>query len=325
MKSTLWSRTTAYRFSEDDSNSLSPEQKQLEALIRSGEANDSNLHRYSDQYFLENISTIRQNLLEWIAFDKTGNVLELDAKSGLMTELLCARFGHVTAVIPDAGDAYLNFLRNKSHNNLDIRTCHADGVGAPFADGTVSETEGSKNGSDLFDAVTLTGIDAFFIDGLFPELKNENDPDQKLGVLLSFVHSCLDDQGQLILAVNNRLGIQYWSGNVDRCSDKIFDTVCGNISGQKEYSFSKKALTKILSEEKFCDISFYYPIPDYRFPQEIFSDSRLPNPGDVRPVSVNYEKDHYQLFDEKMAIDSLCKDGLFDQFANSYLVLCRKG
>ena len=320
----LCERTKIYNFSDADRDILSPQQKQLEALIKSGKDDDLQLHLYNDSYILENISTIRQNLLEWISFDNTKKALELDGKTGLLTEILCRRFSQVTSVIANRQDAYLNFIRNRNYleadtksisasSRLEIRTCG-------FFD------DQKCNGSnELFDVVFLIGMDADFFKNLFFDYNDISDPNHRLQLLLSLAYSSLADNGELVLAVNNRLGIQYWSGTLDRCSENIYDSICGNTAGQTEYSFSKKALIKLLNQEKFCDISFYYPSPDYRFPQEIFSDSRLPRPGDIRPVSVNYERDHYQLFDKKNAIDSLCEDGLYDQFANSYLVICKKG
>lgn len=291
----------------------------------------------SNVYLLQELSPIRQNLLDWIPFSSEETVLELGGKTGILTEFLCKRCGMVASVVASETDAYVNAARNENARNLQIRLC-----GGRDAQSN-SDENGISNPSpkDGFDTVTLIGADIELQQGIFsngnatitdapaPQSNNiadtTNNHRNQYMRLLALAHHYLTPHGRLILAVNNRLGIQYWSGKTDSCSPSLFGSVQGDTEEQTEYCFSKKQLISMLEETGFASMQFYYPVPDYLYPTQIFSDDYLPQVGEIRPTSAHYNAIRYQLFDEKKAFDALCEDGLFDVFANSFLILCSKG
>ena len=69
---------------------------------------------------------------------------------------------------------------------------------------------------------------------------------------------------------------------------------------------------------------FYYPMPDYKLPAVIYSDSYLPGPGELRNIKRAYSGTNYQMFDEETAYDTVCGDNEFPYFANSFLVIAEK-
>lgn len=71
--------------------------------------------------------------------------------------------------------------------------------------------------------------------------------------------------------------------------------------------------------------SFYYPLPDHKLPTAIYSDGYLPPKGEVPSLFAEYERPRYRLFSEEAVIDMLNEAGSFPAFANSYLVIWRKG
>ena len=151
----------------------------------------------------------------------------------------------------------------------------------------------------------------------------KNTKSQYANIVHSVNHS-LKTGGKLILAINNRLGIQYWTGKTDRCSPTIFARIENACENAEEYSFSKKVMIEILRECGFSKMFFYYPSPDYIYSQNIFSDNYCPRIGDVRPVTNHFERENYQVFDENKAMDAFCEEELFDQFANSFLIIAEK-
>ena len=62
-------------------------------------------------------------------------------------------------------------------------------------------------------------------------------------------------------------------------------------------------------------------MPDYKLPTEIYSDDYLPGPGTLRNITVSYDRERYQFFDEEKAMDALCEDEMFAEFANSFLIV----
>ena len=81
-------------------------------------------------------------------------------------------------------------------------------------------------------------------------------------------------------------------------------------------------LENILSEAGFSNYKFYYPEPDYKLPEVIFSDDRLPNPGEIRNYRKDYCSPRQYLFNEAIVEDQICRDRKYDYFANSYLIEC---
>ena len=64
-----------------------------------------------------------------------------------------------------------------------------------------------------------------------------------------------------------------------------------------------------------------YPYPDYKFMTTLFSDSRLPLPGELINNARNFDRDRMQLFDERKAFDGILEEKMFSFFSNSYLAV----
>ena len=61
-------------------------------------------------------------------------------------------------------------------------------------------------------------------------------------------------------------------------------------------------------------------MPDYKMPTTIYSDKHLPSVGELRNVVNVFDRERYQTFNEEVVYDQLVKDGMFDYFANSFLI-----
>jgi GT2 family glycosyltransferase/SAM-dependent methyltransferase len=112
----------------------------------------------------------------------------------------------------------------------------------------------------------------------------------------------LKKDGILILAVPNLLGMKYWAG-----------------TAREEHSLSKKGLLQLLNPADAA-ARFYYPMPDYRTPITVYSDEYLPKKGDLTRVMSAYDYPEYHAMDAGEGFDVVCEEGVFDQYANSYLV-----
>lgn len=111
----------------------------------------------------------------------------------------------------------------------------------------------------------------------------------------------LKPDGVLILAVPNALGIKYLAG-----------------AQTEEHGLTKQQIVDLLGDKK--DTKFYYPMPDYRTPISIYSDEYLPKKGDLTRVIPAYDYPRYHTIDMGEKLDLACESGMFDQYANSYLV-----
>jgi hypothetical protein len=84
-------------------------------------------------------------------------------------------------------------------------------------------------------------------------------------------------------------------------------------------TFTRTELTDILGEVGFSHTFFYYPYPDYKFPNEIFTDETLETNHYGRPI-INIEDGRYCLFNENTVGDFLLHEHVRGVFANSFLV-----
>ncbi len=121
--------------------------------------------------------------------------------------------------------------------------------------------------------------------------------------------------GTILLATNNRFGIAYFAGASFK--GKIYDT----ILAEQGPLYGKKEIEKLLQEQGLNQYQFYYPLPNYKMPNVIFSEQYMPNENTTKMMyNIMYEKGSVVVFDELKALKQLTKNGLFDFFANSYLV-----
>ncbi len=121
--------------------------------------------------------------------------------------------------------------------------------------------------------------------------------------------------GKILLATNNRFGICYFAGASK--NGRIYDT----IQNEKQDLYSKQEIEEELSRLEIKNYKFYYPLPNYKMPNVIFSSDYLPNENTTKLMyNIMYEKGSVVVFDELKAIKQLTKNKQFEFFANSYLV-----
>ena len=168
-----------------------------------------------------------------------------------------------------------------------------------------------------FDYITLIGVleytKSFF---------NGEDP---YGEFLRKIKKFLKKDGKLIIAIENKFGLKYWAGSKEDHSGMYFDSIYGYIQNSEFETFSKQELTNIISSNGFIVEKFYYPYPDYKFPQEIFSDDYLPDINHSLANAPNYDLDRLQLFNEKKAYYNINRNKSFDFFSNSFLLFAGLG
>lgn len=247
--------------------------------------------------FLYHLSPIRENLLEWYDFNPQGSVLEIGAGCGAITGLFCRRLKRVVAIDLSKKRSTINATRNKEYSNLEI-------IVGNFEDVKIEEK---------FDYVTLIGVfeySNYYINGEKPYEQ-----------MLESVKQYLKPDGKLLIAIENKYGLKYWSGATEDHTGNYFDGLKNYASVDRVRTFSKNQLTKLLIDSGFSKNEFYYPMPDYKLPNEIYSDNYLPQKGSLRNVSTSYDRERYELFEEELAFDDICEDGRFPEFANSFLVI----
>lgn len=248
---------------------------------------------------LYHLSPIRRNLLEWIDFPESNNVLEIGAGCGALTGLLCEKFNTVKAIELSKRRAEI-IINRYPHHNLEV-------IVGDFNEINIDEK---------FDVITLIGVLEYAA-----KFSVENNP---YFSFLKSIYDILKPGGTLIIAIENKFGLKYWAGAPEDHTRNLYEGIENYNRGSGIKTFSKTELNDLLTKANFTDNLFYYPMPDYKLPNQIFSDSYLPSIGDINGFFPNYDAPKIQMLNEKMAFNNIISNNQFPFFANSFLVVCRK-
>lgn len=222
---------------------------------------------------LNALSPIRGNLIEWLDFTGEDEVLELGSDYGGMTGLLAERCAHVTVMDERDECLLVNRERNREKENI---------------------TYGFQDSGQKFDWVILVG----------PE------PHTSLEDTVRKAGAYLKDQGRLVFACENTLGLRF---------------LAGGEHDREESSWMMGELKAAFGACGFTRTEFYYPMPDYRLPVTVYSDRYLPGKGDITHMDMAYDKPRYAAFREEEIYDKLIGEDDFPRFANAYLVIASRG
>ena len=268
-------------------------------IARTGKEYEEELLTEDNWALLYHLSPIRENLLEWYDFGKDKNLLEIGSGCGAVSGLFCRKLGRVVAVDLSRKRSLINAERNRDTENLEI-------IIGNFEDVQISEK---------FDYVTLIGVLEYSIFYI-------SSPDPFTDMLKK-AKSYLKPGGKLIIAIENKYGIKYWAGASEDHTGRPFDGITGYDGVEKVRTFSRDGLETLLKKAGFDDLRFYYPLPDYKLPLEIYSEQCLPKRYPITGNTPNYDRDRMNLFNEEKAMNELISEGKFTQYANSFLVFCQ--
>lgn len=249
--------------------------------------------------FLYHLSFLRGNIIEWLPELENANVLEIGSGCGAVTPHIAKKAKKVTCVELSKKRSLINAYRNKNSDNIEIKV------------GNFQDIE--KTLTEKYDVITLIGVLEYaqsYIAGSNP-----------YSLFLEMLKTHLSENGKIVIAIENKLGLKYWAGCVEDHIGTFFSGIEGYNSEDCAKTFSRKELEKLFRECGFCSYKFYYPYPDYKLPAVIYTDEHLPKLGELRRNLSNFDNERLKLFDEDKAFDNIIKCGLFPEFSNSFLIV----
>lgn len=255
-----------------------------------------------DSNKLQHFSTIGYNVLNWYPFKNNSTILEIGGNLGELTGMLCQKNYQVVTIEEDLKKAELISKRHKDKENLEI-------IVADFNNIKFNETK--------FDYITLIGS--------LPYVAKNSGMSSK--EFIKKLDNLLKPDGKLLIAVDNRFGIKYFTGNPDDYLNKKFVTLLNyNNEEQKIETYTRQKLIDILDYNNYKTKKFYYPLPDYRIPNVIFSDLELPKYNNIGKYVPNYSEKSTILVDEIDLFREILKENenMFTFFTNSFLVEASK-
>lgn len=138
-------------------------------------------------------------------------------------------------------------------------------------------------------------------------LNNVEEQKDNLSELIKYANIKAKENGVILVITDNKLGLK-------ACN-------CSNSNIEKNF-VTKKEIENCAKQTKFKNSKFYYPLPNYKFTNVIFTDKHAPDEQSILRDLTIYEEDEILAFDERKKFIDLIKEdvNLFSVFANSYLV-----
>ena len=268
--------------------------------VRAG--NTENFLRNDNRFpVICHLSPLRNFLLEWLPIGQGDSVLEIGCGLGALTGTLLNTGAQVEAVEISPRRAQICALRNRDANNLTIRV------------GNLNAMTFNKK----FDFVVLVGVLEYA--ARFTRTKNPYED------FLNKCKSFLKADGSLVLAIENRLGLEYLSGKLEDHTGRLFDGITDYPAATGIKTFSRLELKNMLASCGFVDQKFFYPYPDYKFPFIIHSDEMLPAAMEMsRFQDIFYDTNRIELFPMSRAWPTIINAGLYSELANSFLIIARQ-
>ena len=245
------------------------------------------------------LSPQRENIVSWLPMDKSTKVLEVGSGMGAVTGVLAEKAGSVTCVDLSKKRSTINAIRNQERDNVTIHV------------GNFTDIE-----PDLpcdYDYVLLIGV--FEYGQSYIPTKTPFEDFLKINL------KHVKPGGNLVIAIENKMGMKYWAGCQEDHLAKFFVGVEDYPEGGGVRTFTRRGLERLLRTCGVSDYHFYYPYPDYKFADVIYSDKRLPRLGELSRNLRNFDGDRLLLFDEKNAFDMVIREGIFPMYSNSYLLM----
>lgn len=245
-----------------------------------------------EQFFYEKCQNndVRANLIRWIPFDRCSDVLEIGADSYVRSAEIASKVNSLTCLTSD------------------MRPYHVD------CDNTVV-VHNSINGflrdcEEKYDVILLINV-----------LEHTEDLCDSAEVLLS-CKKHLKEDGQIIIACDNSLGMRYWAGQnqSDRGDLAFFARIQGEQTNKSRVQFTKHELECLIAKADLKYEEFYYPYPCTSYSMAIYSDSYLPHKGELNINDYSMGTEYMKLFDVTKAFDTVLEQGMFPFFSNSFMV-----
>ena len=250
----------------------------------------------------------RSAILRCLDLPPDSRVLELGAGCGAITRTLGETFASVCAVERNATRAEIARERCRDLENVTV----------------VCEDLGKAAFQPDYDIVVIVGVLEHAPVYIYPEEDSRN----ACLKLLNLGESALGKNGRLVLAIENRIGLDYWAGAPENHTGRSYDGIHEYPNVGSQITFTKPELEKLLNDAGFPHTAFYFCFPDYSFTRTIFSsigneselflhnwvDFPLDSPANPKKPT----------FNKPLAAKALSRSGILREFANAFLVVASK-
>ena len=261
------------------------------------------IHDWASEYHL---TPKRAQLLRGFNYPKNARVLEVGCGCGAITRFLGETFDQVVSVEGSHARARLARMRTREFDHVTI-------INSPF------QEVAFKQKFDMIFCIGVFEYASMFVEG--------EDPHQRI---LDYFDELLAPDGTLVLAIENQLGLKYFSSSAEDHTGVMFD----GLEGYPRFAKKAKTFGRVELEERlrrhFGTIEFLYPWPDYKIPSCLLTEGMLNRVNCAELVGSFHSTDYGQrgrkaLFDEALAWQQLATNRMIPMLAHSFLVTATKG
>lgn len=255
------------------------------------------------------LSPVRANLLRPISHLLQGKTLELGAGCGIISRYLGELGGEVTALEASAIRAKITRARTRDLDNVSVVCDRIEDFISP----------------QKFDAVTMIGVLQY--SRLFS--KYQKNAEVKI---LEAVIKHLDEQGVLIISIQNKLGLKYFAGCPEANTGVPFFGIENRYHDHSIIRFDYNEVKSLLTSLGLPYQTIYFPFPDYHLPVSILSEQVMKKQPDFsaidlimasahRDMQANWSRPHFML---ESAWENIFNSGIAANFSNAFLIVASR-
>ncbi|MEK3682272.1 adenylyltransferase/cytidyltransferase family protein [Paenibacillus sp. FSL R10-2736] len=241
------------------------------------------------------LSDIPNGLFAWYPFESTSKVLVIGGFFGAFLTSICRRCENTVIVEKDGYRAH--FLKKRMNNVKNLSVINSDVI------------QYRKESDQVFDYI-IWAIDE----------GNDSLSEKDYEINFSAMKSLLAPKGKILAVIPNRMGIRFLCGERDIQSGLPFEGITDNHFST--YRFSRNELLNFLENMQFDSIKLYYPFPDYRNPQLIYTDDNPPAEDITERLKVYLSKNNERLLSEKNLYSILAQNNVLTSFSNYFIAEC---
>lgn len=201
---------------------------ELLGIVKNHEEKEYNkiIARSNKWAIMYHLSHLRANIVEWLPITKQDTILEIGSGCGAITGTLASKAKKVTCIELSEKRSLINAYRNKEKDNIEIWL------------GNFEESE--KDIVEKYDYITLIGVFEYGEKYISTEKPYEN--------FLTIIGKHLNENGKIIIAIENKLGLKYWAGCQEDHVGKYFEGIEDYPITNGVKTFSKKELEENYKE-----------------------------------------------------------------------------
>lgn len=141
---------------------------------------------------------------------------------------------------------------------------------------------------------------------------------------LAKLHQLLNNDGILLLGMNNRLGLRYFCGDRDIYTNGAFDGVenYSHMCPESGRMYSRDEIETMLSKAGWYRRKLYSVLPNLDEPVFLFADGYLPKEDLANRLFPSYNCPQNIFLEEETLYKSLAENEMFHLMANAYLIEC---